>query len=201
MEGWRMEFSYRISKAEFLIAYNLRHKYSLRSWKRRLFWFWCSVLIGFILLWVIVQRTSPPAPVSQHPAIQHTAPTSTKNDWAVYMEPAAILGVWVFGMFIFPRLRLDRMYRRDPQMQGQFTVNITPDSISTQNTAGTLSKTGWNVYDYWREKKEVIVLVFHLGAFLPVSLASLSEFQRAELRGILNVALPKKRFSIGRVTR
>ena len=77
-------------------------------------------------------------------------------------------------------------------MRGQFTVNITQDSISTENTAGTTSKSSWNVYDYWCEGKSVIVLMFHSGSYSVLSLAGLSEVQRGELRGILSAALPKR---------
>jgi hypothetical protein len=71
-------------------------------------------------------------------------------------------------------------------------VNITPELISTQNTAGTSSKTGWNIYDYWHEGKGIILLVYHSGAYFLLSLASLSDAQRDELRAILAAAIPKK---------
>ena len=89
-------------------------------------------------------------------------------------------------------MRLRRLYRKDPRMQGQFTVSITPDFISTENTAGTTSKCAWNVYDYWCEGKDVIVLAFHSGSYFILSLAGLSEPQQGELRGILKAALRKK---------
>ena len=77
-------------------------------------------------------------------------------------------------------------------MQGEFAVKITTDSIYTENTAGISSKTGWNIYDSWREGKGLILLVFHSGAYFLISLAALSEVQQNELRGILSSALPKK---------
>jgi len=89
-------------------------------------------------------------------------------------------------------MRLRYLYRRDPRMQGQFTVNISRDSISTENTAGTTSTSAWNVYDYWCEGKGVIVLMFNSGTYSVLSLAGLSEPQRGDLRGILSAALPKR---------
>lgn len=88
--------------------------------------------------------------------------------------------------------RMRRLYRKDPSMQGQFTVNIAGDSISMENTVGTSSVAGWNVYEYWREGKDVIILGFHSGTYIILGLTELSEAQRAELRGILAAALPKK---------
>jgi len=84
------------------------------------------------------------------------------------------------------------IYRNDPVMQGQFTVNMTPESISTQNTAGTSSRTGWNIYKHWREGKDIILLVFHSGSYFLLSVKDLSEAQRDELRGILVASLPKR---------
>ena len=89
-------------------------------------------------------------------------------------------------------MRLRRIYRKDPLMQGQFTVNLSPESISIQNTAGTSAKTGWNIYKGWREGKGIIVLLLHPGTAFAMSLAGLSEPERSELRGVLNSALPKK---------
>jgi hypothetical protein len=80
-------------------------------------------------------------------------------------------------------------------MQGEFTVNLTPDSISVQNSAGTLSRSGWNVYFGWYEARGVIVLLSHLATpiLILISLTGLSEAQRDELRGILTAAIPRNR--------
>ena len=77
-------------------------------------------------------------------------------------------------------------------MQGEFTANITPQSISLKNTAGTDFTSVWNVYEYWREAKDVIIVVFRSGGYSTLSLAGLSEPQRNELRGILSTVLPRR---------
>jgi len=83
-------------------------------------------------------------------------------------------------------------YREDPVMQGEFSVEITPQGIATRNTAGTSAKSGWNIYEYWREGKGLTVLVLRSGAYFTLNVAGLSDVQRQELRGILATALPKK---------
>lgn len=85
-----------------------------------------------------------------------------------------------------------RKYRKDPMMQGQFTVEITSESISGRNTAGNSWKNEWNTYASWVEGKSVIVLIYHTGLYFILNLAGLSDAQRGELRGILATALPKK---------
>lgn len=77
-------------------------------------------------------------------------------------------------------------------MQGTFTVSIDPASITVRNTAGTLFQAGWNVFENWREKKEIILLLLRSGSVSVLSLVGLSDYQRNELRSILSAALPKK---------
>ena len=101
-------------------------------------------------------------------------------------------GLWILIVTTLVPMRLKYLYRKDPRMQAKFTVNITPDFISTHNSAGTTSKTGWNVYDYWCEGKNVIVLMFCSGSYSILSMAGLSELQRNALRGILGAALQKR---------
>ena len=61
-----------------------------------------------------------------------------------------------------------------------------------QNTAGISSQSGWDLYEFWRDRKDIIVLVFRSGTYCILGLTGLSEVQRNELQGILSVALQKK---------
>jgi hypothetical protein len=102
------------------------------------------------------------------------------------------VGVWLFIVLRLGPTRLRKMYRKDPLMQGEFTVDLTPASISVQNTAGLSSQFGWNLFEYWRDGKDLMVLVYYSSAYFIINLAGLSEAQRAELRGMIGAALPKK---------
>jgi hypothetical protein len=84
-----------------------------------------------------------------------------------------------------------RFYRKDPSIQAETTVKITPESVSIQNTAGVFWKYGWNVCDLWREENNLVIFVFRSGTFCISNLTGLSDMQRDELRGILSMALPK----------
>ncbi len=103
-----------------------------------------------------------------------------------------LAGIWILNVGGLVTLRLPLLYLKDPRMHGQFKVNITPDSISTENTARTTSNCAWSVYDFWCEGKNVIVLMFHSGSGAILSLAGLSAPQRGELRGIMSLAFKKK---------
>ena len=123
------------------------------------------------------------------PAINVTAEPTVLERVGPFL---VIAGIWILLVGGMIPMRLRRLYRKDPRMQGEFTVSITPEFVSADNTAGTTSKCSWNVYDYWCEGKGVIVLAFHSGSYFILSLAGLAEAQQGELRSILKAALRKK---------
>jgi hypothetical protein len=83
-------------------------------------------------------------------------------------------------------------YNRDPLMQGQFTVNLTSTSISSQNSAGYSARLDWSLFESWREGKSVIALIHKSGTYSVLGIGGLSDAQKLELRGILAAALPRK---------
>jgi hypothetical protein len=184
-----MEFSYWVSEAEYAQAWKAARSGSYRL-IRFLTWFmlsWLSVFLVVILLWVFAYYTSPQLPV------QHLHSSASASGTVGVMLPfLLVLCVWIFVLVGFTPMHIRRRYRKDPTMQGQFTVSITPDSISTSNTVGASSQSGWNVYRGWGEGKGVIVLLSHPGTYFILSLAGLTEPQRLELRAIVCGALPRK---------
>jgi len=193
-----MEFSYKISESEFRQAWRLERRASSRS-SLKTAAFWMLILLGLLLLYRMIQPNrdasglSAQQPVSRSAIIEPALSTSAQSMYLERVGPLLVLaGIWILIVGGLVPLRLRRLYLKDPRLQGQFMVNITSDSISTENTAGTTSNCAWNVYDYWCEGKNVIVLMFHSGPYSILSLAGLSEPQRGELRGILGQALRKK---------
>jgi hypothetical protein len=191
-----MEFSYKISEAEYRQAWKLRKRTIFSRVQRGISLFvasWVVLFLCLIMLWLVVQATAPPTAVTQHPQQHPVSFVHILGALVLNIGPfLAIMGMWVFIVLGLPPLRLRRSYQRDPTMHGRFTVNITPQSISTQNTAGISSQTGWHIYEYWREGTDVIVLVFRSGTYFILGLSDLADLQRSELRGILTAALPKK---------
>ena len=196
-----MEFTFKVSEAEYLRAWKLRGGSPIPLVAKiivGIVGFWAFVFLCFVLLWVVVERSTPrpagtgkPA-ATQQPAAAHQSSGTVARTLLETGGPLIVL-IADFG-FVLGRAptALRRAYRNDPAMQGQFTVNITPESISTQGTAGPPSKSGRNGYASWRERRGVTVLMHHTGAYFILSLAGLSGAQRSELRGILAAALPKK---------
>lgn len=184
-----MEFTYWISESEYARAWKMVRKGSFRlirvfAWFMS-FWLFLSILL--VLLWVVSYYTS------SQPPIQLPHSSISAKPVAGWVVPFLLLiGVWIFLLFGFTPMRIRHMYRKDPSMRGQFTVSITPDSISTANTAGVASQGDWSVFKGWRDGENIIVLLAHSGAYFILSLAGLPESQRKELRRILSAALPKK---------
>ena len=191
-----MEFTFKVSEAEFLRAWKLRsNQQGSRTVRTVLFWIF--ILVCLVLLWGVVEKSKQTKGGSDQPAVTQPAePASrgTKTDnLLINVGPFfLLLGVWVFMLLKLRPTTVRGLYRKDPLMQGQFTVNVTSDSLSAENTAGTNWKARWNIFASWREGKDVIVLMYFTGAYFVLSIAGLSDSQRNELRGILAAALPKK---------
>ena len=193
-----MEFSYKVSEAEYLSASRLGTKVPSRSTLKTVV-FWLFVLLCFMVFFSVVQRNGRQTDSSGQPAPAQTSEVEPVHQAAptrALLYNAApivlIVGFWFFVIKVILPGRLKKMYTKDPLMQGEFTVGITPEGVSICNTAGTSSRTPWTIYDCWREAESVIILVLHTRVYFAVSLTGLSEARKTELRGILSAALPKR---------
>jgi hypothetical protein len=188
-----MEFSYTISEAEYLRARKLPSKspaqiISLATRANFLFWLFLFVLL--VILWTFVNLISRP-PQSQRVSA-HPHPAGLLGSLIVCPISVAIFCIFAFLFFGIGPLRARRQYRKDPFLQGQSTVDLNAQWISIRNSAGASSQHVWNLYLYWRERKNLIVLVRPSREFLILNLAALSDPQRTQLRSILAAALPQK---------
>lgn len=193
-----MEFSYKLTEAEFLRGARLERKASSRSSLKTAL-FWMSIMAGLMILFASIRSRNPQAPVTSSAAIFRSAqpnPATPGDKTAATLQQVGpflvIAGLWILLVKGLVPLRLRYLYRKDPRMQAHFVVELTQDSISTYNAAGTSSRSAWNVYDGWSEGEGIVVLMFHSGAYSIMSLAGLSPLQQDEVRGILTAALPRK---------
>jgi hypothetical protein len=188
-----MEFSYRISEAEYLRARKAPKRSSAQIVYLILganFLFWLMIFVLVVILWSVVQLTS--APAQTQPASAHAHPAGFVG---IIFFCLILLGIFcLFASLFFGLgpLRARRHHRKSAYLRGQFTVNVTQRSISIQNSAGPSLQDTWNLYQYWRERNGLIVLVRSSREFAILNLAGLSDPQRAELRGLLTSALPQK---------
>lgn len=193
-----MEFSYRVSEADYRSAWKLRQK-AFRRPTFRLVMFWVFVLVCLLMLWTVVQKSANLPDRPQNAVVTQEEPSQPKSQGSSAESLLAnvgffilFLGVWVYLVALRVPRQLRRAYQKDPVMQGQFTVSIEPASITLRNTAGTLFQAGWNVYESWGQRQEVVVLFLRNGTASILNLAGLTDYQRNELRSILTAALPQK---------
>jgi hypothetical protein len=186
-----MEFSYMISEDEYLRALNPKFKGRVKSVVKTII-FWFLILACLMVIITAIGHLGPQPSLTQRPVIQNTGVSHTVRD---LLEVSCLLllfaAIWVMNSVATPRI-LRRKYRKDPAMQGQFTVSITRDTISVRNSAGTFDRSGWEPYRSWYETGDLIVLLTRPATSLMISLAGLCESQRDELRGILGEAISKK---------
>lgn len=197
-----MQLTYQVSEADFRQACKLRLRSGFRGAVLKTGMFWFFVLVCLTMLWMIVTRNTARTSDDASTPITQTDQNSQAPIPAEPGGPRAILlnvgpfvlvaGVWAFMLFRLMPWSVRRAYRKDPVSQGIFAIDLNPGGISIQNTAGIASQVQWNVFDWWREKRNVIAVTYKSGAFFIISLAQASESQRQELREILSSALPKK---------
>ena len=77
-------------------------------------------------------------------------------------------------------------------MQGEITIEITPQFAATRSWAGAMSTTPWNLYDFWCEGEGFALLVLKNGAFQVLNLCDLAQAEHEQLRTILADALPER---------
>jgi len=185
-----MEFSYRISEEEYLNADSPLRISKFSTVKTVVFWLFILVCLMVLITWV--QRSSQRMPVVQQPTVRDVG--SNNHVWDYISGLVIVLPV--VSLVLRPKL-LRRRYRKDPAMQGQFTVSVTPESIIVQNSVGTFCRSGWESFFGWYEAKGVMVLFSRRPfARILISLAGLSDSQCGELRNILLTVFPKNRGAI-----
>jgi hypothetical protein len=173
-----MEFSYTISEADYLSALKLRFKRIARTG----IVFAALICVSVVLLLVVLFFS----------IALHNPGHTMKALFMVLVLGVLYAGAWIDPIFGLLPMRPRTMYRKSPTAQGKFTVDITPDSISAVNTAGVSSKSAWTLYDHRCEGNGVIVPQSRSGGSFLLGLASLSEPQQMELRGILAAVLPRE---------
>lgn len=198
-----MQITYRVSEADYQRAWKLRVKGGLgRSRTVKTIMFWVFILICLMMLWAVVTKSNERKTESSPDAVeQSTEESSTPQQSSrpvaqnllTNVGPFVLIGgVWFFMLFQMRPRAMRRQYLNDPTMQGTYSVDITPEALLVENTAGVSSRTAWNLYDYWREANGVFVLVNKSGTYFVISTAELAEPQRDELRTTLASVLQKK---------
>lgn len=184
-----MEFSYKVSEADYLAAWKLLEKKVARTRELRKIAILVVINICLLIAWFVVSHR--PLPVSEL-----ESPSSHASSSSLLTSMLVVIGLVTLGNVLY-RVKnrstiLRKMYQKNPSMQRVFTVDITTDGVSSRNTAGTSSASRWELYEFWSEEKDLMLLTLRNETFSIVNLAGLSTERRNELRTIVGAALPQK---------
>jgi len=114
--------------------------------------------------------------------------------FALYIPLVGIITIpAIWRMFWVPR-RYSQIYRQTPALQSEMRVTITTRGFTQDSHFGEPLRTNWEKYRYWREFREMILLVENSNdwEFAAVNTVGLPDWQREELRDLLNGFLPKR---------
>ncbi len=199
-----MKFSYGISEADYLKAWKVRSKVNSGPKVVKVVMFWVFILVALLVLWMVVQKnahsaapqttTDDVASVDDSSStLSPLAPKSKVNQLVINVGPFVLIaGLWIWMLARMGPAKMRKFYRSDPGMKGRYTVEVMPEFIAIENTAGFSSRSSWNIYECWIESKDLVILVMRSQAHFIVGLSELSQGQRDELRTILSTALAKK---------
>jgi hypothetical protein len=192
-----MEFKYKLTEAEYLLASKIVVKRPGRPWARTLSYGYLAVI--FLIIWGAFLAGMF---LEQENLVGITAAEIQQVHAMQKMVPASIVPVLgIFGLaLLFLRLRplrfLDRNsriehFRTDPGCQAETTVTVTPESIGFRSATG-FSESIWECYATWVERNGILILVTRAGVRKILKITGLSDSDKDELRGLLTAALLKR---------
>ncbi len=191
-----MEFSYKLSEAEYLLAARIAAKRPGRP-SARLFTYaflttillivWVSFVAGMVLEQSdLVGITA--GDLQRPHKVEAIIPASIVPTLAIFCVAILLLRMRPLR-WLLRRSRFEH-FRIDPGCQAETTVTLTSGSIAFRSATGS-SQSIWGCYTTWGERDGVVVLVTCAGVREILKIADLSESEKGEFRSILSSALPK----------
>ena len=168
-----MEFTTRISEADFVNAHELRGRLLKSNAIKYLLYIILAIMIGINLIGLLL----------------HCLPSGSLNSVILPLVPVMLYNFLYLRLYIPYRLRC--IYRKDFSGYEDF-VQINSDGISEQSKNGVASQYPWSAFELWRESQKVLIVVAKSGIFFIFPKCDLTDDQQTELRGILTQVLPKK---------
>ena len=187
-----MEFSYKLSEAEFLGSSKIATQSPKRRSARLLsfaYWValflvvWSALLIGMMLEWSDFTGDK----LAHIPFLHIITASIMPSLIAFWLIPLSLR-----VMMRWPNQKLRREhFRTDPGCQADTTVIITKESVAFRSATGS-SESIWDCYRTWGERNGILVLITRSGIRKILKISGLLEAEQAELRTILASVLPKK---------
>ena len=189
-----MEFTYKLTEADYVKAARIRAKSlnARRPWSKFLSRLY--LVLSFAILWLcfsagrILEWLDLTGDKLGNLAVGNLLLSS--------ILPTAILSLLIIllvrAVTYLPRRRLRReQYRNSAACQVETRVRVSPQSIAFQSETGS-SESNWKNYATWNMRDGILVLTNHGGVRHILKIAGLDPAQHSELMGILSDALPQK---------
>jgi len=177
-----MEWTFRITEAQYLRAWNLERRFGCARRKRLLL-----ILAGVL----VVVLAGIVAAIVLFPDHDGDGAHHSSNSSAPIGALSAIVAAVAAAANVS---QVKRRYRADATMEGEFTVRLDAQSFVVSNSATAALPSGWGQFTGWREdiKRGLIVLRQQPRQFVVLNVSGLQELQRSELRALLAQALPPR---------
>jgi hypothetical protein len=165
-----MKILCRYTLDDYLEAHRLHRKGSIwRQWER---------VVGFLFLFICIGA-----------GLLIVLPTPR-----LYRTALPLLGLavfWVLLLFVFPRMRIQYVFKRNPYLNQESTVEVSEEGILTENP-NMRSQRNWNMFIRWAENERLFMVYSAPNQFLLLPKRSLAAGEADQLRDLLGRKLPGK---------
>jgi hypothetical protein len=187
-----MEFTYRISEQEYLEAARLNRKSGLGSSLRKVL-FGVFLMLCLLLLFAVFMKIRSEHPDNVLETANHIASITLVPLLKQDAPGLAMVALAVLFAIFWPRIRLQRMYRKLPALNGEVKALATAELFSVQSSTGSTSTTRWTDISTWCESDGLILLIHPSRIYQIVNVRQLPDRQQSEFLELLATALPPKK--------
>jgi hypothetical protein len=165
-----MRFLCRYTIDDYIDAHRLHRKGSLwRRWDR---------IVGLPLLFIFA--TGGLLIVLSNPRLYRTA-----------LPLLALAVFWALLLFVFPRMRIQYVFKRNPHLNQESTIEVSEDGILNENP-NMRSRRNWKMFISWAENNRIFMIYSAPNQFLMLPKRSLAVGEADQLRDLLRRKLPGK---------
>jgi hypothetical protein len=165
-----MKILCRYTLDDYIEAHRLHRKGRLwRQWDR---------VVGFLFLFIsagtglLIVSTTPRA----------------------YRSALPLLGLavfWALLLFVFPRMRIQYVFKRNPYLNQESTIEVSEEGILNENP-NMRSQRNWNMFIRWAENNRLFMVYSAPNQFLLLPKRAFGPGEADQLRDLLRGKLPGK---------
>jgi hypothetical protein len=179
-----MQFTSRITEDDFVDACRLQLQSTHRTIASVIAYTAAAIFWLFLLAGWISERL--------HPADRDFLGQNPAAFRATVLPAAVLLALWILIFRVITPYVARHRYRRAPYLHDEIANEVNLDGLAQKTSSGSFGFIAWKDLSYWRESKQVIIVVYPMKIFCILPKSNLNENEQAQLRSILAAALPSK---------